>query len=91
MGATPHPRAVLVGKDTTMVLLSPEARESRREPIIALVTDDVYSVMTERETLGFVHKVGNVYVALSGDVLSHAVEVGQSLSWDQAVHMVRFG
>jgi hypothetical protein len=73
-----------------MVLLFPEARESRREPNIALVTDDVYSVMTERETLGFVHKVGNVYVALSGDVLSHAVEVGQSLSWDQAVQMVRF-
>lgn len=72
-----------------MVLHSPQARESRREPAIALVTDDVYSVMTDRETLGFIHKVGNVYVALSGDVLSHAVEVGQSLSWDQAVALVR--
>ncbi|MCU1550142.1 MAG: hypothetical protein JWR36_702 [Glaciihabitans sp.] len=74
-----------------MVLLSPEAREARRELIIALVSDDVYSVMTERSTLGYVHKVGNVYVALSGEILSHAVEVGQSLSWEQAVHMVRFG
>jgi hypothetical protein len=82
-----------------MVLLSPAARgvrsvptvrEQRSESTIALVTDDIYSVMTERETLGFVQKVGTVYVALAGDVLSHAVEVGQSLSWDRAVHMVRF-
>ena len=82
-----------------MVLLSPTGRESqtapsvrehRADPTIALVTDDVYSVMTDRETLGFVHKVGTVYVALSGDVLSHAVEIGQSLSWDRAVRMVRF-
>ncbi|WP_213815016.1 hypothetical protein [Glaciihabitans sp. dw_435] len=73
-----------------MPLLPPQARETHREPDIALVTDDVYSVMTDRETLGFIHKVGNVYVALSGDVLSHAVEIGQTLSWDKAVRMVRF-
>jgi hypothetical protein len=47
-------------------------------------------VMTERETLGFVQRVGTVYVALSGDILSHAVEVGQSLSLERAVRMVRF-
>jgi len=57
---------------------------------IALVTEDVYSVMTDRDTLGFVHKVGSVYVALSGDTLSHAVEIGQSLEWDRAVRMVQF-
>ncbi|HEY5231766.1 MAG TPA: hypothetical protein VIJ11_12860 [Galbitalea sp.] len=76
-----------------MVLISPAARESRTEirteAIVALVTEDVYSVMTERETLGFVQRVGTVYVALSGDILSHAVEVGQSLSLDRAVRMVR--
>ena len=73
-----------------MSLLSSAARNSASEPIVALVTEDVYSVMTDRETLGFVHKVGSVYVALSGDVLSHAVEIGQSLEWDKAVRMVRF-
>lgn len=72
-----------------MVLISPTARESRTDAAVALVTEDVYSVMTERETLGFVHKVGTVYVALSGDILSHAVEVGQALSLDRAVRMVR--
>jgi hypothetical protein len=72
-----------------MVVSHPQARESRRESAFALVTDDVYSVMTEHETLGYIHKVGSVYVALRGDVLSHAVEIGQTLSWDKAVQMVR--
>jgi hypothetical protein len=73
-----------------MTVLSSAARNSSPEPTVALVTDDVYAVMTERETLGFVHRVGTVYVALRGDVLSHAVEIGQSLLWDSAVRMVRF-
>ncbi len=47
-----------------MVLISPAARESRTDLTVALVTEDVYSVMTDRETLGFVHKVGTVFVAL---------------------------
>lgn len=73
-----------------MVLLSPQAREARPQANIALVTDDVYSVMNDRETLGFVQKAGPVYVALSGGVLCQAVEVGQSLSFEKAVQMVRF-
>lgn len=58
------------------------------EPDIALVGEDLYCVLSETDTLGFVHKVGNVFVALSGDNLGRAVEVGQSLSWDQAIEMV---
>lgn len=75
--------------DTSMSLAS--AARSSEEPTVALVTEDVYAVMTDRETLGFVHRVGSVYVALRGDVLSHAVEIGQSLVWDRALRMVRFG
>lgn len=66
-----------------MVLISPSLK-----PDISLVGDDLYCVLSERDTLGFVHRVGNVFVALSGDNLGHAVEVGQSLSWDRAVDMV---
>jgi hypothetical protein len=66
-----------------MVLVSPSLK-----PDISLVGDDLYCVLSERDTLGFVHRVGNVFVALSGDNLGHAVEVGQSLSWDRAVEMV---
>jgi hypothetical protein len=80
--------------DKLMSLLASSPRSSSSnfssEPIVALVTEDVYAVMTDRETLGFVHRVGTVYVALRGDVLSHAVEIGQSLVWDSAVRMVRF-
>ena len=64
------------------------ARREPSEPSIALVRDDVYAVLDERETLGFVERVGSVYVALSGDRQIKAVEVGQSLSWDVAVEMV---
>jgi hypothetical protein len=55
---------------------------------ISLIGEDLYAVLSETDTLGFVHKVGNVFVALGGDNLGHAVEVGQSLSWDLAVEMV---
>ena len=66
-----------------MVLYSPSLK-----PDISLVGDDLYCVLSETDTLGFVHRVGNVYVALSGDNLGHAVEVGQSLLWDVAIEMV---
>jgi hypothetical protein len=67
-----------------MVLITPSFR-----PDIALVGDDMYCVLSETDTLGFVHQVGNVYVALAGDNLGRAVEVGQTMSWDLAVDMVR--
>ena len=58
-------------------------------PEIALLREDIYVVLSEQQTMGFVHKVGNVFVALSGGDLARACEVGQSLSWDEAVAMVR--
>jgi hypothetical protein len=55
---------------------------------ISALSDDLYCVLSDTETLGYVHKVGDIYVALSGDNLGHAVEVGQTHSWDRAVTMV---
>lgn len=72
-----------------MSTLHSSTRHVLSDPSIALVSDDVYSIMSRDNTLGYIHKVGPVFVALHGDVLSHAVEVGQSLDWDQAVGMVR--
>ena len=66
----------------------PGSRRERFEPSIALVRDDVYAVLDARATMGFVERVGSVYVALSGECQIKAVEVGQSLSWDVAVEMV---
>ena len=39
--------------------------------------------------LGYIHRVGAVYVALSGESLDRAVEVGQSLGFQQALDRVR--
>ena len=56
---------------------------------IALVGDDLYGVLSETDTLGFVYKVGNVFVSLAGRDFGRAVEVGQSLDWDRAVALVQ--
>lgn len=63
-------------------------RNQPEEPSIALLRDDLYCVLSTTHTVGFVERVGNVYVALHGSDLGRAVEVGQSLSWDVAVAMV---
>lgn len=59
------------------------------EPSIAIVHDGLFAVLSTRETMGFVERVGTVFVALYGPDLARAVEVGQSLSWDDCVAMVR--
>ena len=63
--------------------------ETLPTPDIALLREDIYVVLTADDTMGFVHKVENTFVALSGSDLARACEVGQSLSWDEAVAMVR--
>ena len=68
------------------LLLHAPARSS--EPDIALVGEETYAVLTATETLGFVYRAGNIYVALSGPDLGRGYEVGQSLSWDEAVAIV---
>ena len=64
------------------------ANTYRVRPDVALVGENSYSVLAPHETMGFVDKVGSVFVAYSGFDHRHAVEVGQSLSWDDAVAMV---
>jgi len=68
----------------------PQHQSSRpEEPSIAIVHDDLHAILARRETMGFVERVGTVFVALYGPDLARAVEVGQSLSWDDCVAMVR--
>lgn len=61
------------------------------KPDVALIDDDLYCLMNQTDTLGYIHKVGNVYVALRGSAVNHAVEVGQSLSWDAALERIIAG
>jgi len=67
----------------------PQHQDTSTEPQIAIVHEDLYAVLAARETMGFVERVGTVFVALHGPDLARAVEVGQSLSWDHCVSMVR--
>ncbi len=68
----------------------PQHQDSRHdEPSIAIVHDGLFAVLGARETMGFVERVGSVFVALYGPDLGRAVEVGQSLSWDECVATVR--
>jgi hypothetical protein len=69
-----------------MVLTSPSSHLAAN---IAVVGDDMYSVMSDTDTLGYVYKVGSIFVALHGHDFGHAVEVGQTLSWERAIDMVR--
>ena len=78
--------------------IPPQTQESRRlllvtpaaaEVGIELVRDDTYRVRVGPVSAGFVDRAGNVFVAQSGAYLSDAREIGQSLSWDEAVEMVR--
>jgi hypothetical protein len=71
--------------DAAMVLISSSSATSD----IALIGDDMYSVLGETHTLGYVYKVGNVFVALKGRDFGHAVEIGQTLSWLEAIEIVR--
>ena len=66
-----------------MVLLIPHGR-----PDIALVDDDLYAVLSETDTLGYIMRVGSVYVALAGSRYDRAEESGQALSLGSAVSML---
>lgn len=72
-----------------MTLTPPNFTPHIVKPDIALIAEGMYSVLTETQTLGFVYKVGRVFVALKGSDFGRAVEVGQTLSWNQAVEIVR--
>ena len=74
---------------TSELIDTGQRRSTREEPSIALLREDIYVILASSRTMGFVERVGNVFVALSGPDLARAVEVGQSLMWDNAVEMVR--
>jgi hypothetical protein len=64
-------------------------RHGHAQTEVSIIGDDLYAIRRAKHLVGFVQRVGNVFVALSGKTYSHAVEVGQSLSFDNSVAMVR--
>jgi hypothetical protein len=74
-----------------MVLISPSRKSSSPDAnvSVAMINDELFALLTPTETLGYVHKVGAVFVALRGSDYSHAVEVGQTMSRERAIEIVR--
>jgi hypothetical protein len=73
-----------------MVLISPSRRTATDDAVsVAMINDELFALLTPSETLGYVHKVGRVYVAMRGADYNHAVEVGQTLSRERAIEIVR--
>jgi hypothetical protein len=74
-----------------MVLISPSRKPASPDAAVsvAMINDELFALLTPTETLGYVHKVGTVFVALRGTDYSHAVEVGQTLSRERAIEIVR--
>lgn len=63
--------------------------DSPRQSGIIPIRDDLDQLVDDNRTAGFVEHVGNVFVALQGTIAASAVEVGQSLSRERAIEMVR--
>lgn len=63
--------------------------DSMYAPTLSRVADDVVEVSADGSVLGWLQTVGRVYVALRGRDLRHAEEVGQSLSRDAALALLR--
>ena len=64
------------------------ARLAADEPTVMLVDDEYYVVRLGGATIGYVYRTDNVFVALEGHHFAHALEVGQSLSLDDAIATV---
>jgi hypothetical protein len=74
-----------------MVLITPSRSSAASAVSVAMINDELFGILSPNETLGYVHRVGNVFVALRGAELNHAVEIGQSLSRERAIELVRAG
>jgi len=74
-----------------MTLLSPHntGNESNHGLQISLVNDELFRVMNDTDTLGFIYRAGSVFVSLRGADVAQAVEVGQSLTLDRAIDYVQ--
>lgn len=65
---------------------TPAPPEPARPVVVTVrVLDDVYRVLDDGRTVGYVQVAGPVYVSLLGEVYNTSVEVGQCLDLDSAV------
>ncbi|SEB85344.1 hypothetical protein SAMN04489806_1951 [Paramicrobacterium humi] len=63
------------GRDDALQIIPLDVRET---------ADDLYVISRDSRRIGYIQRVGHVFVALVGERLDHAEECGQSLLWDKA-------
>ena len=65
---------------------APAAPASLRPALTPVrVLDDVYRVLEDGRTVGYIHLAGPVYVCLLGEVYNTSVEIAQCLDLETAV------
>jgi hypothetical protein len=70
-----------------MMKLLPSQSQAQSTLDVRVLDHETWAVLNQHDTLGYVVRAGSVYVALSGSDRHHAVEVGQSLLFDEAVRL----
>jgi len=75
-------RAVRAG---TPVTAPPASAPARPALTTELVLDDVYRVLEEGRTVGYIQLAGPIFVSLLGEVHNTSVEVAQCLDLETAV------
>jgi hypothetical protein len=69
-----------------------DTSEAWRGPIrweLLRIEEDLFAILVSNEVIGFVQRAGHIFVALSGSREARAVEVGQTLGFDEAVRLVQ--
>ena len=69
----------------TPVTAPPASAPERPTLTTQLVLDDVYRVLEDGRTVGYIQLAGPIFVSLLGEVYNTSVEVAQCLDLDSAV------
>ena len=69
---------------TVAVRLEWRDRITTIQPMVIHRGDAVDEIRLDGCVIGFIHRAGHIFVALTGARLDHAEECGQSVVWDKA-------
>ena len=76
--------------ETVTVSVRAEWRDGIRTIQLAVSRrgDLMDEISFDGRVIGFIHRAGHIFVALTGARLDHAEECGQSVVWDKAVALL---
>ena len=84
--ADPRARTAVRGARSGSTVTAPPALPSAGPTLVTvLVLDDVYRVLDDGRTVGYVQLAGPIFVSLLGEVYNTSVEVAQCFDLESAV------